>query len=86
MAAPRSRGAYYAGAERYVPIPPTDDPREFLRELRSAGAEFLVLELERVPARLRHGAPGLRPIHRVPYPGGAVVVFRNESLSAPGTP
>ncbi|MEE8557438.1 MAG: glycosyltransferase family 39 protein [Myxococcota bacterium] len=78
VAAPRSRVAYYAGAQRYIDMPETLDVTAFVDALRGSGASFLITEQSRVPAPLRAGGPGLVPVHRSPYPEGSVVVYRVE--------
>jgi hypothetical protein len=78
VSAPRSRLAYYSGAERHVRVPETSDPAEFVRELRAGGAMFLLAETDWVPRALWEGGLGLRPLHRVPYQDGEVLVFRVE--------
>jgi 4-amino-4-deoxy-L-arabinose transferase-like glycosyltransferase len=78
IAAPRSRIAYYAGAARHLEVPKTNDPAEFVREVRSSGAEFLLAEEEWIPPALRAGGRGLLPLHRVSYDQGVVLVFRVE--------
>ncbi len=78
LATHRLRTAYYAGAGRYIPQPASEDPAQLLAALRREGADYLIGELEDLPALPEGGQPGLREVHRVPYEGGVVVVLRVE--------
>ncbi len=81
VAAPRFRSAYYAGAKRYIRIPPMPNAVVLGDWLRAEGVEFVIAEEERLPPLPPGGVPGLREVYRVEYPGGSVPVLRVEALS-----
>ena len=83
LSAPRRRLAYYAEADRWVPVPKTRDPAGFVGQLRSRGAGFLVADESSVPEELWEGTEGLRLLHRVPRRPEAVLVFRLEGARRP---
>jgi hypothetical protein len=83
LSAPRRRLAYYAEADRWVPVPKARDPATFFQQLRAAGAGFLVVEERSIPEELREGTEGLRLLRRVSDPPEAVLVFRLEGAPRP---
>jgi hypothetical protein len=78
LSAPRSRLAYYAGADRWVPVPAARDPAKFAQQLRASGAEFLIVEEGSVPDEVWEGTLDLRLLHQVAYADGRVLVFQVE--------
>jgi len=87
VAAPRSRSAFYAGAKRYVPLVDARDLAELHAWLRGRGAQYVIVEEERLPSVSLGEAVGLVEVHRVEYPGGNVRVLRVETavdVASPG--
>jgi hypothetical protein len=79
VSAERARSAYYAGADRHIPLVAVSDPILLRDRLRLAGAEFVIAEETALPALPAEGIPGLSQVHRVPYPGGHVLVLRIDA-------
>jgi hypothetical protein len=81
LASPRSRLAYYAGAERHVPLPTTTEEAASLSGLQADGADFLIGEERHVSSAFGWAHAHGRVLQRFPHPQGAVLVIR-----LPGAP
>jgi len=83
IAAYRLRAAYYAGAERFVQIPAIENAQLLVDSVRDAGADFLLLDDTRLGETEPELLQGATPLHRVPYSGGAVLVFALDPAMPP---
>ena len=76
LAAHRAREAYYAGADRFVHLPKrVVDPFTIVEDVRRRGATLLLIDDQRLLGHAVDEFDGVREIHRVLYPTGAVLVL-----------